>query len=640
MTKSFFSKTVVAGIAIALFLAGCDDKEQTGEDLKVALKSITVTPATNPVPLAKGDTWQLTAKPEPADAADVNIKWTSSATATVTVSDAGLVTAVEVGSATIIASSGNIQSAPITVTVSLKALTSFIVEPASIDNLVVGSEEQLVITKTPADAGGSFEFESNDDEVATVSDEGLVTAVGSGPATITITPSNSSVAPKTVSVTVVLPALESVTVEPASIDNLVVGSEEQLVITKTPADAGGSFEFKSNDDEVARVSNAGLVTAVGAGPATITITPSNSNVAAKTVSVTVTSPPYAAALDEVHSYAGIGRAHFEITVSGNTIDKVRIYWDNRQGSQEVTIGGQAGVYKETVELAAGNHDFTLVPVNSDGEESTAVATASATVYDNTALAAAYPSARSVTEAVYSYETGIGIDIHWAAPLENEVKTEVIYTNAQGEAKEVVLPAENLTQISVQDQTLGFQFETYILPEPAARDTFITATSTHSNYGNVWDDCESTDGWANTPDITLDADDPREGLYCVKKQVTASEVVIYLRQGRPAFDAGVSKTDGYLALSLYVDDATVFGDTPDGELEITSFGGPDNQELGWTISTLNLVDGWNDLELKLSGAKVQGGEDINLSQLNFLRLWCITTSKAAVMKIDNLRFYEK
>jgi uncharacterized protein YjdB len=93
--QSFFSKKVVAGSALALFLfAGCSKDEE-----KVALKSIDVTPAQ--VELAVGGTQHLTATPMPKDAADVVFKWSSADNTVATVlSDKGLVTAAKVGTTT------------------------------------------------------------------------------------------------------------------------------------------------------------------------------------------------------------------------------------------------------------------------------------------------------------------------------------------------------------------------------------------------------------------------------------------------------------------------------------------------------------------------------------------------------------
>jgi uncharacterized protein YjdB len=244
------------------------------------------------VSLAKGDTWQLSADPEPADAVDVDIQWTSSNTAFVTVSDAGLVTAVAVGNATITASSGSVKSTPITVNVSLKALTSFEVAPATLAGMIVGEDSLLVVTKTPADAGGSFTFATSNSNVATVSDDGLVIAVGAGSAEITVTPTGGSVAAKTVQVTV-LAVLQSFTVDPTAVylpvPEAATATEQLNIITTPPYIAGVTFSYVSANTNIATVSASGVVTAVAAGSTAITVTGTSPGLATPvTVNVPVT----------------------------------------------------------------------------------------------------------------------------------------------------------------------------------------------------------------------------------------------------------------------------------------------------------------------------------------------------------------
>jgi hypothetical protein len=116
------------------------------------------------------------------------------------------------------------------------------------------------------------------------------------------------------------------------------------------------------------------------------------------------------------------------------------------------------------------------------------------------------------------------------------------------------------------------------------------------------------------------------------------VVIFSKTYAPPFDAGITRANGRLLLSLYVDDVTAFNNgSIGGSLEITSMGGPDQEETSWELQNLNLVNGWNDLELKLSEAGYAG--ETRLHALNFLRFFCVTMSKPTIMKIDNIRFCE-
>ncbi|MDR1666453.1 MAG: Ig-like domain-containing protein, partial [Bacteroidales bacterium] len=154
MYNSFFSKLKVASAVIALFLAGCGDDEES-----VALQSINVLPST--VTLNPRQTEQLKAVAVPENATEVSFSWTSSNEAVATVSPTtGLVTAVAEGTATVNARSGNVKSKDVTVTVNLRVLESFTVTPNPLSLGLLDNPVQLVVTKTPADAGGSFTYDS------------------------------------------------------------------------------------------------------------------------------------------------------------------------------------------------------------------------------------------------------------------------------------------------------------------------------------------------------------------------------------------------------------------------------------------------------------------------------------------------
>ena len=64
--------------------------------------------------------------------------------------------------------------------------------------------------------------------------------------------------------------LESLTVSPTSM-NLMKGSTSSITTTKTPSNADGDITYTSSNTSVATVSNSGVVTARGAGTATITV---------------------------------------------------------------------------------------------------------------------------------------------------------------------------------------------------------------------------------------------------------------------------------------------------------------------------------------------------------------------------------
>ena len=143
--------------------------------------------------------------------------------------------------------------------------------------LLGGSMAPLVATVQPADATNKDVTWSSDDEtVATVDNAGIVTALAAGTATITVTTvDGAKTATCAVTVTAMggaAVAVTGVTLDQATLE-LETGETATLVATVQPADATNKDVTWSSDDEtVATVDNAGIVTALAAGTATITVT--------------------------------------------------------------------------------------------------------------------------------------------------------------------------------------------------------------------------------------------------------------------------------------------------------------------------------------------------------------------------------
>lgn len=161
-----------------------------GAEVTVALvpvAAITVTPA---VPqLAVGQTLPMTATLKDAGGAALSaqfrtVVWTTSNAAVASVSQAGEVTAVSLGSATISATAEGISgSTLVTVAGSTNPVVSVDVTPSS-PEIEVGST--ITLTATPRDAGGQqvagrpVTWISLDQTIATVSQSGVVTGIAPG----------------------------------------------------------------------------------------------------------------------------------------------------------------------------------------------------------------------------------------------------------------------------------------------------------------------------------------------------------------------------------------------------------------------------------------------------------------------------
>ena len=131
--------------------------------------------------LKVGETTTLTATVNPSDATDRNFTWDSDDTGVVTV-DNGVVKAVGIGSATVVATAGN-HSAYCRVSVVPTPITGISLDKTSVP-LKLGESVVLMATVSPSDAtDNTVTWNSDDNSVATV-DDGIVKAVGVGNTTI------------------------------------------------------------------------------------------------------------------------------------------------------------------------------------------------------------------------------------------------------------------------------------------------------------------------------------------------------------------------------------------------------------------------------------------------------------------------
>ena len=241
----------------------------------VSKKIIPVTSVTlnkTSLALTEQETFQLSATVSPDNATDKTVTWSSSNTAIATVSSNGLVTAVQEGSATITAKAGD-KTATCTVTVSKKVIpvTSVSLNKTS---LALTEQEtfQLSATVSPDNATDkTVTWSTANAAIATVSENGLVTAVAEGSATITAKAGDKTA---TCAVTVskkVIP-VTSVTLNKTSL-TLTEQETFQLSATVSPDNATDkTVTWSSSNTAIATVSQDGLVSAIAVGSTTITAT--------------------------------------------------------------------------------------------------------------------------------------------------------------------------------------------------------------------------------------------------------------------------------------------------------------------------------------------------------------------------------
>ena len=173
--KALVAVLVLVAMLSMLVFAACDN-DTPSVTVSIADKSVTE--------VYEGHTLQLSANKNPES---TEVVWASSDTAVATVSENGLVTGVSAGTATISVSVGSEVKDSIEITV-----RAYTVDISDDTNAVVYITRtvQLTASRNPADA--TVEWSSSNEDVATVSADGVVTGIGAGTAVITAACGNAT----------------------------------------------------------------------------------------------------------------------------------------------------------------------------------------------------------------------------------------------------------------------------------------------------------------------------------------------------------------------------------------------------------------------------------------------------------------
>lgn len=287
---------LIFGIGLALnFLSGCGGcsggSHSSQGSTPPTLASIEVNPTNTSI--AIGTTQQFTATGIYSDSTKqdltTSVTWSSSSTATATISDTadskGLATALDAGSATITATSGNISgSATLTVKAAAVMLVSIEIAPTN-SSIALGTTQQFTATgifsdNTKQDLTTQVNWSSSNPGFATIDNTGLATSVAAGSSAISATLGSVS---GSTALTVTPATLVSIGVTPIN-TSIALETSQQFTATgrysdNTTQDLAADVIWSSSNTGVVSVSNAtgsnGLATSVAAGSATITATLGN-----------------------------------------------------------------------------------------------------------------------------------------------------------------------------------------------------------------------------------------------------------------------------------------------------------------------------------------------------------------------------
>lgn len=297
---------------------------------RALVESITLEPTS--LVLVEGNSQQLIATVLPTFASTKDLKWSSSAPDIATVSATGLVTALKSGDCVITAAAvdGSGVTATCSVTVTENPVTSVILN-RSTATLKATETVQLSGSVLPANASNkNLVWTTNDEHIATVSESGLVTAVAVGEVTITATSQSTPDISATCQVSVVPTPVASITLSHTSVS---LKATETVSLTATVAPETATVKdvtWTSDNPKVATVDENGVITAVTAGEAVITVTATDGSGVFNTVKVQV-EPIYAESITIVAEGSTTLRDGETVQlravfVPENTTDK-RVTWD-------------------------------------------------------------------------------------------------------------------------------------------------------------------------------------------------------------------------------------------------------------------------------------------------------------------------
>lgn len=311
------------------------------------------------------------------------VVWASSASQVATVNGSGTVTGVSAGSATITGTSeGKTGSASVTVT--LVPVAAVTVSPGSA-SLVVGHTASLSAITTDGNgnvlSGRAVTWSSSNSSVATVSSLGLVKAVAAGTATVTAASEGKIGTAQIVVSAPPPPSVASVSVSPPTRDLDVGGSANLTATLKDSTGAvlsGRTVTWATSAASVATVSSSGVVTAVGAGTATIKAT-SGAVSGIATVTVHPAPPTVAVARVQVSPGSLTLRSGQTRTLTAKVLDANSheltgrtVTWTT-SGSTAVTLT-RTGSTTAKVTGSGGGIGITLVTATCEGVSDSIVIT--------------------------------------------------------------------------------------------------------------------------------------------------------------------------------------------------------------------------------------------------------------------------
>lgn len=321
-----------------------------------------------------GEDLTLITSVTPSDATDATtVTWSSSDTNIATVSSDGMLHGVATGNVTITATSTARPSVTTTKTFEVtSALTGIKLDKTSLD-ITKGNDETLIASPIPATTtdDATVSWSSSDDTIATVDNNGKVTAVGYGTATITATSNYNNNFKATASVEVTN-HLNSISIDASNLTALSEGGYQILsgdanaktlmvnynsAVTADDTTDTGTLAWTAEDDSILEIDNSGKVTGKKSGTTTITASFAGKT---DTIAVKVHVPVDSVSLPDDFALDPGQEKDVTLTINPSDADHGDVSWissDTEEKYIELVGDGKNGTIK-----VRAKSDYTLTPV--------------------------------------------------------------------------------------------------------------------------------------------------------------------------------------------------------------------------------------------------------------------------------------
>jgi len=158
---------------------------------------------------------------------------------------------------------------------------------------------------------------------------------------------------------------------------------------------------------------------------------------------------------------------------------------------------------------------------------------------------------------------------------------------------------------------------------------------------MFDPADSTAGWETVGAPVVVSAGQKQGTGYIQGMITPpNNFLQFIKTRIPPLDTKLTKENGELTFWWNIPDVTKL--KADGQIQVSSSGGPDSKRFGWAIADLlpSLKNGWNQLTLSFATANVAGDGEPDLSAMNYFKIFFWTTDNVTAnfaCGIDAIQF---